>query len=434
MPEPVGPGRIEPFTVHQRGDGEGAVADRPPSQLRKVPLDEPRVEPSFHHLRQGEQGAEEGDVGDDTQQVRARERTIQGGERGLAGRGVGDDLGEHRVVGGGDLEALGERVVHPRPAGQGEVEDPPAGGEEAGVRVLGVDPGLDRMAADLHILLREVELLPRGDAELRGDEVDAGDGLGDGVLDLEAGVHLEEERLVGGVRVDDELDGAGAHVVHRPRRLDRDLPELLALGGGEGGARRLLDHLLVAALEGALALPQVDDMAMGVGEDLHLEVAGRGDPALEEEGVVAEGPGGLAPRGLERGGQLGEVLHAVHALPASAGGGLDQQRDPDLGGAGEQRRVVQPGRGQARHDGHAAGGDGLAGGDLVAHGRDRGGGRADEGDARRGAGDRELGALGEEAVAGVDRVGPAGAGGAEHLVDGEIGVDAHGGVGRGDVW
>ena len=116
-----------------------------------------------------------------------------------------------------------------------------------------------------------------------------------------------------------------------------------------------------------------------------------------------------------------------------ARGGLDQQRGPDLGGAGEQRRIVQPGGGQSGHDGHAARGDGLARGDLVAHGRDRLGGRAHEHDPRDGAGAGELRVLGEEAVAGVDRVGPARAGGGEDLVEVEIGVDPHGGVGGGDV-
>src|SRR5699024_6384016 len=150
-----------------------------------------------------------------------------------------------------------------------------------------------------------------------------------------------------------------------------------ALGGGERGAGRLLDHLLVAALEGALAVAQVDHAPVGIGEDLHLDVARRGEQVFEEEGVVAEGAGGLAAGGGERGGQLLGAVHLVHALPAAARRGLDQQRVSDLGGAAEEGGVVEPGAGEAGHGGHAAGGDGGAGGDLVAHGLDRRGGRAD---------------------------------------------------------
>ena len=60
------------------------------------------------------------------------------------------------------------------------------------------------------VVLGEAEGLAGGDAELQLDEVDAGDQLGDGVLDLEAGVHLEEVELA--VLVE-ELDGAGVDVV-----------------------------------------------------------------------------------------------------------------------------------------------------------------------------------------------------------------------------
>ena len=71
------------------------------------------------------------------------------------------------------------------------------------------------MAWPLHgdVVLPDRQLLPRRDADLQLDEVDAGDHLGDRVLDLQAGVHLHEEELVGPVRGDDELDGACTGVV-----------------------------------------------------------------------------------------------------------------------------------------------------------------------------------------------------------------------------
>ena len=45
--------------------------------------------------------------------------------------------------------------------------------------------------------------------------------------------------------------------------------------GVDGRRGRLLDDLLVAALDRALPLEEVDDVAVLVGEDLHLDVAGR---------------------------------------------------------------------------------------------------------------------------------------------------------------
>src|SRR5699024_8025466 len=172
---------------------------------------------------------------------------------------------------------------------------------------------------------------------------------------------------LGGGAVDDELDGAGAHVVHGPGGGDRGLPETLALGRGEGGSGRLLDHLLVAPLQGALALPKVDHVPVGVGEDLQLDLAGRGGQPVDDEGVVAEGAGGLPARGGERGGEVLGPHDLVHPLAAPAGGRFDQHGEAEIGGPGEEGGVVRPGRGQSGHDGYAAGGDGGAGGDLVPH-------------------------------------------------------------------
>ena len=71
------------------------------------------------------------------------------------------------------------------------------------------------MAWPVHgdVVLPDRQLLARRDSDLLLDEVDTGDHLGDGMLDLQAGVHLHEEKLVGPVRGDDEFDGAGTGVV-----------------------------------------------------------------------------------------------------------------------------------------------------------------------------------------------------------------------------
>ena len=64
-----------------------------------------------------------------------------------------------------------------------------------GLGVLGVQPDLDRVARSRPTSdLREPERLAGGDPQLVGDEVAAGDHLGDRVLDLEPRVHLEEGR------------------------------------------------------------------------------------------------------------------------------------------------------------------------------------------------------------------------------------------------
>ena len=54
---------------------------------------------------------------------------------------------------------------------------------------------LDRVAAPLDRVLGERQRLAGRDADLLGDEVERRDHLGDAVLDLEPGVHLEEPEL-----------------------------------------------------------------------------------------------------------------------------------------------------------------------------------------------------------------------------------------------
>ena len=68
--------------------------------------------------------------------------------------------------------------------------------------------------------------------ELLGDEIDAGHELGDRVLDLDAGVHLQEEQLVA---LDQELDRAGVGVADGVRETRRRLGE--ALADTESGSR-----------------------------------------------------------------------------------------------------------------------------------------------------------------------------------------------------
>ncbi len=67
---------------------------------------------------------------------------------------------------------------------------------------------------------------------------------------------------------------------------------------------RFLQQLLVAALDGALALAERDDVAVLVGEDLELDVARALDELLHVHVAVAERRRGFAGGGMEEIGQL----------------------------------------------------------------------------------------------------------------------------------
>ena len=65
------------------------------------------------------------------------------------------------------------------------------------LRTLGVQPDLDRVPASGELCPVSAPRQTAGDVDLGMDEIDAGHALGDRVLDLEPGVHLEECRDIG---------------------------------------------------------------------------------------------------------------------------------------------------------------------------------------------------------------------------------------------
>ena len=115
-----------------------------------------------------------------------------------------------------------------------------------------------------------------GERSWRAHEVDAGHLLGDGVLDLEARVGLDEaDESSPRVGVDQELERAEARDSARPRasRTRRARAAARAAPAARPRRGRDLDELLVAALHAAVALAEVRDRAGAVADDLHLDVA-----------------------------------------------------------------------------------------------------------------------------------------------------------------
>ncbi len=232
---------------HDERDGGVGVRDEASGGAH--PVDPPGVGGAVDHLGLVEQVEQEALVGGAAgdHDVGVGERAPQPGQRLVAVAAVGDDLGDHRVEVGGDGVALPQPGVDADAGAGGEPEqlDAPGGGGEVAVGVLGVQPGLDGVAA----LGRRVALEPTAgrDVQLGLHQVDPGGELGDRVLDLQPGVDLEErERPVAGVV--EELDGGGAAVADAHRQPLGRVLQPLHVVGTQRDRRRLLDHLLVAPL------------------------------------------------------------------------------------------------------------------------------------------------------------------------------------------
>ena len=264
------------------------------------------------------------------------------------------------------------------------------------------------MSAYLDVALCERQLLACGHQQLRLDQVDAGDHLGDRVFDLDTRVHLDEVELVILVQ---ELEGAGAAIAHGAAGIDAAFAHLLALLGRQARGRCFFDDLLVAALHRAVALTQVHHVAVVVADDLKLDVPRLLEKLFHVDGAVAKGGQRLLlghGDGIE---QCGFGMHHAHAASTTAARGLDDDRVADVAGdldvevgIGAQRTV------RAGHAGHAGFFHGAYGRDLVTHQADGLGLGADEYKAALFDAFGKVGVLGQKAIAGVDghRVGDLG--------------------------
>ena len=225
-------------------------------------------------------------------------------------RRVGHELGDHRIVVQRNLAAFVDAgVVAHRDAAGALLRRRPVSHQaadrrqEVARRVLGIDPRLDRPARELHVGLLELELLARRHPDHLFDQIDAGDQFGDGMLDLQPRVHFEEVEAP--VLAGDELDGPGRVVADRLGERDRLLAHFLARRDVEQRAGRFLHDLLIAALDRAFALAEMDDVAVLVAQHLDLDMTRIDDEFLDEDPVVAERRFRLGARAGETFGDLG---------------------------------------------------------------------------------------------------------------------------------
>ena len=166
----------------------------------------------------------------------------------------------------------------------------------------------------LDLVLLVSEFLAGGDAKLLANQIEPRDHLADRVLDLNPGVHLEEEELVAAYQ---RLDRSDAVVADRFGRPDAGRPQRFADALGNQG-RCLFVEFLVTALQRAIALAHVHDVAVFVGHNLQLDVFRVVEIALDIERGILEVRLGLAPRRLEGRFQFVERPRDFEALSSAA--------------------------------------------------------------------------------------------------------------------
>lgn len=140
--------------------------------------------------------------------------------------------------------------------------------------------------------------------------------------------------------------------------------------GVQVGRRGDLDDLLVAPLDRAVALEEVNHVAVVVAQDLHLDVARPLDELLDKHPAVPERLLGLVRGANERVLELALTADHADAPAASAHRRLQDDREAGLGGKLVGRLHFKEGLVGAGNHGHTTLDGQLAGGRLVAHGCD----------------------------------------------------------------
>src|SRR3546814_4336450 len=106
------------------------------------------------------------------------------------------------------------------------------------------------------------------------------------MLDLDARVHLDEEKLA---IFPQELDRARAAIAHRRHRIGANAAHARALLGRDDRRGGFFEPFLVTALERAVALAEMDRAALAVAEDLEFDVARVAEIFFHIDGRIAEG-------------------------------------------------------------------------------------------------------------------------------------------------
>src|SRR6476660_9758945 len=139
------------------------------------------------------------------------------------------------------------------------------------------------------------------------------------MLDLQARIHFHEPDAVraksmGGVG--NELDCSGTFVANRGRRLNGSSADRFSYTVIHSRCWRFLDHLLMASLQGAIALKQMNEVAKSVSKNLNFDMPGARHIHLEQDSSVSKTGRSLEPTRGQRRSEFSRRIHSSHSLSA----------------------------------------------------------------------------------------------------------------------
>jgi hypothetical protein len=165
---------------------------------------------------------------------------------------------------------------------------------------------------------------------LSSDNVDTSNFLSNGVLNLNSGVDLDE--VVAVLLINQELGGTSVAVVNGFGESDSVVQDGLTSLLGQVLCRGKLDDLLVASLDTAVTLEQVNDIAVAVTQKLDFNVLGAVQETLDEDGAVTKCRLGFGCGTLESLLELFLLPDDSHTTATTTKGSLDDDGESVLVG------------------------------------------------------------------------------------------------------
>ena len=115
------------------------------------------------------------------------------------------------------------------------------------------------------------------------------------MLDLQTGIHLQKVKRF--VFSDDKLHRTCGLVIDGACQGNGLLAHGFAGGWVNKRRWRFFNYFLVTALNRAITLPQIDDIAVGIAEDLNLNVPRTFDKLLNKHAIIAKAIHGFGSAG-----------------------------------------------------------------------------------------------------------------------------------------
>ena len=291
--------------------------------------DKARRNALFSEIRLAQQGAEEANVGCHAGNMELRQCTLSTSNSGGKIRTAAGHLHQHRIEVSGNFATQLDRSVkaHTRTT-RGSVRSNCASVRAEPVRrIFGGDAALQGSTVQLDSILCEPQFLQCGtcgDLHLGLHQVHLSNFLSDGVFDLDAGVHLDEDVVA--LLIDQELHGAGTDVTDVLAELHRIGTNLFALLLGDVLGRRNLYNLLVTTLHRAVTLEKVNDVAGRIAQDLNLDVLRINHCPLDVDPRITKGRQGLAGSFRRQVAKFFFVGDKAHTAAATTGHSFNEQR------------------------------------------------------------------------------------------------------------